>query len=206
MLLPTNLFWDHSALLMEILRQYPQICFPISCVCLSLLFEPASQASFQRWVLRSFKDDFPSLSQIVLFPSHLTIFIRDKSADGKMKMTFFRWKLTFLGGTLNVTGFFESRRACCGTGTVETSFLCNSRSVGTCSNATGYVFWDGFHPTEAANQVLAGDLLTQGFSLIWFSVATIRYWQFFYNTFYQTTLRLFHDPYHTVPLYVEMLW
>ncbi|KAA0025307.1 hypothetical protein IC582_018820 [Cucumis melo] len=63
-------------------------------------------------------------------------------------------------------GFFESRRACCGTGTVETSFLCNSRSVGTCSNATGYVFWDGFHPTEAANQVLAGDLLTQGFSLI----------------------------------------
>lgn len=63
-------------------------------------------------------------------------------------------------------GFFESRRACCGTGTVETSFLCNSRSIGTCSNATGYVFWDGFHPTEAANQVLAGDLLTQGFSLI----------------------------------------
>ncbi|KAJ0028061.1 GDSL esterase/lipase At5g03820-like [Pistacia vera] len=64
------------------------------------------------------------------------------------------------------SGFFESRRACCGTGTLETSVLCNSRSIGTCSNATNYVFWDGFHPSEAANKVLAGDLLVQGIDLI----------------------------------------
>ncbi|GAA0152501.1 hydrolase [Lithospermum erythrorhizon] len=64
------------------------------------------------------------------------------------------------------TGFFESRRACCGTGTIETSFLCNSRSVGTCSNATEYVFWDGFHPSEAANEYLAQSLVVQGFELI----------------------------------------
>ncbi|XWS43493.1 hypothetical protein CRYUN_Cryun16bG0108800 [Craigia yunnanensis] len=63
-------------------------------------------------------------------------------------------------------GFSESRRACCGTGTLETSLLCNARSLGTCSNATSYVFWDGFHPSEAANQILAGDLLAQGVSLI----------------------------------------
>ncbi|KAL2487288.1 GDSL esterase/lipase [Abeliophyllum distichum] len=63
-------------------------------------------------------------------------------------------------------GFFESRKACCGTGTIETSFLCNARSVGTCSNATQYVFWDGFHPTEAANEKLAQSLLEQGFDLI----------------------------------------
>ncbi|XP_006398840.2 GDSL esterase/lipase At5g03820 [Eutrema salsugineum] len=63
-------------------------------------------------------------------------------------------------------GFFESRRACCGTGTMETSFLCNARSVGTCSNATNYVFWDGFHPSEAANRVIANNLLVQGISLI----------------------------------------
>ncbi|KAJ8899658.1 hypothetical protein K2173_019354 [Erythroxylum novogranatense] len=63
-------------------------------------------------------------------------------------------------------GFFESRKACCGTGTLETSLLCNARSVGTCSNATQYVFWDGFHPSEAANQVLAGGLLEQGIALI----------------------------------------
>ncbi|PIN04250.1 Triacylglycerol lipase [Handroanthus impetiginosus] len=64
------------------------------------------------------------------------------------------------------SGFFESRRGCCGTGIIETSFLCNVGSVGTCSNATGYVFWDAFHPSEAANEKLAQSLLGQGFDLI----------------------------------------
>ncbi|KAF0927428.1 hypothetical protein E2562_032731 [Oryza meyeriana var. granulata] len=63
-------------------------------------------------------------------------------------------------------GFFESRRACCGTGTIETSVLCNQGAPGTCANATGYVFWDGFHPTDAANKVLADALLLQGLQLI----------------------------------------
>ncbi|GAB4859710.1 hypothetical protein Ancab_011189 [Ancistrocladus abbreviatus] len=63
-------------------------------------------------------------------------------------------------------GFVEARRACCGTGLLETSFLCNSKSPGTCKNATEYVFWDGFHPTEAANKILSDDLLTAGISLI----------------------------------------
>ncbi|XP_073157714.1 GDSL esterase/lipase At5g03820-like [Henckelia pumila] len=64
------------------------------------------------------------------------------------------------------SGFFDARKACCGTGTIETSFLCNERSIGTCSNATQYLFWDGFHPSEAANQILAQSLLQQGFDLI----------------------------------------
>jgi phospholipid:diacylglycerol acyltransferase len=63
-------------------------------------------------------------------------------------------------------GFVEARRACCGTGLVETSILCNAKSVGTCSNASQYVFWDGFHPSEAANKILADDLLLAGISLI----------------------------------------
>ncbi|GFP87502.1 GDSL esterase/lipase at5g22810 [Phtheirospermum japonicum] len=33
-------------------------------------------------------------------------------------------------------GFFEARKACCGTGLVETSILCNAKSPGTCKNAT----------------------------------------------------------------------
>lgn len=66
----------------------------------------------------------------------------------------------------NSAGFFEARRACCGTGTIETSVLCNQGAVGTCANATGYVFWDGFHPTDAANKVLADALLLQGLQLI----------------------------------------
>ncbi|XP_062214963.1 GDSL esterase/lipase At3g53100 [Phragmites australis] len=63
-------------------------------------------------------------------------------------------------------GFFESRRACCGTGTIETSVLCHQGAPGTCTNATGYVFWDGFHPTDASNKVLADALLLQGLQLI----------------------------------------
>ncbi|XP_031385060.1 GDSL esterase/lipase At5g22810-like [Punica granatum] len=63
-------------------------------------------------------------------------------------------------------GFVEARRACCGTGLLETSILCNPKSVGTCANATEYVFWDGFHPSEATNQILANDLLAEGISLI----------------------------------------
>ncbi|XP_077243161.1 GDSL esterase/lipase At5g22810-like [Tasmannia lanceolata] len=64
------------------------------------------------------------------------------------------------------SGFFEARKACCGTGTIETSILCNVKSPGTCANATEYVFWDSFHPSEATNMVLANDLLIQGISLI----------------------------------------
>ncbi|XP_068652878.1 GDSL esterase/lipase At5g03810-like [Aristolochia californica] len=63
-------------------------------------------------------------------------------------------------------GFFEARKACCGTGTFETSLLCNAKSPGTCSNATEYVFWDGFHPSEATNKFLSDALLIQGIDLI----------------------------------------
>ncbi|CAN6441803.1 unnamed protein product [Victoria cruziana] len=63
-------------------------------------------------------------------------------------------------------GFFETRKGCCGTGVVETAILCNPKSIGTCSNATEYVFWDAVHPSQAANQKLADALLLQGISLI----------------------------------------
>lgn len=65
------------------------------------------------------------------------------------------------------SGFAEAGRGCCGTGTIETtSFLCNQKSIGTCGNASQYVFWDSVHPTEAANQVLADALLEKGIGLI----------------------------------------
>ncbi|MQL87200.1 hypothetical protein Taro_019743 [Colocasia esculenta] len=63
-------------------------------------------------------------------------------------------------------GFFEARKGCCGTGTVETSVLCNPKSPGTCKNATGYVFFDSVHPSQAANQVLADSLIIDGIGLI----------------------------------------
>ncbi|XP_010535268.1 PREDICTED: GDSL esterase/lipase APG-like [Tarenaya hassleriana] len=64
-------------------------------------------------------------------------------------------------------GFIEATKGCCGTGKVETtSLLCNPKSFGACSNASEYVFWDSAHPSQAANQVLADALITQGIGLI----------------------------------------
>ncbi|XP_073145235.1 GDSL esterase/lipase APG-like [Henckelia pumila] len=64
-------------------------------------------------------------------------------------------------------GFKEATKGCCGTGTVETTtLLCNPKSIGTCSNASEYVFWDSVHPSQAANQLLADSLIIQGISLI----------------------------------------
>jgi phospholipase/lecithinase/hemolysin len=60
-------------------------------------------------------------------------------------------------------GFTEARFGCCGTGTVEFGvLLCNAQAIGTCPNATTYVFWDAAHPTETANQVIADYLLAHG--------------------------------------------
>ncbi|MBA0812268.1 hypothetical protein Gohar_026250 [Gossypium harknessii] len=64
-------------------------------------------------------------------------------------------------------GFVEATRGCCGTGTVETTeFLCNPHTLGTCPNASQYVFWDSVHPSQAANQVLADTLIVQGIALL----------------------------------------
>ncbi|PON39584.1 Lipase [Trema orientale] len=64
-------------------------------------------------------------------------------------------------------GFYEARKGCCGTGLLETSILCNSLSIGTCTNASEYVFWDAFHPSEAANKILAESLSAAGISLVY---------------------------------------
>ncbi|KAF1898478.1 hypothetical protein Lal_00032057 [Lupinus albus] len=64
-------------------------------------------------------------------------------------------------------GFVEARRGCCGTGLVETTtLLCNTKSIGTCSNANRYVYWDSVHPSESANQVLADALILPAITLI----------------------------------------
>ncbi|KAK4796399.1 hypothetical protein SAY86_028725 [Trapa natans] len=56
-------------------------------------------------------------------------------------------------------GFIIADRGCCGTGLVETTFLCNQWSPGTCSNSSQFVFWDSYHPTEKAYRILLHKLL-----------------------------------------------
>lgn len=50
-------------------------------------------------------------------------------------------------------GFEEVSSGCCGTGLLETSFLCNPGSY-VCSDASKYVFWDSIHPSEKSYKLL----------------------------------------------------
>uniref|UniRef100_A0A0D3BI67 Peptidase S54 rhomboid domain-containing protein n=1 Tax=Brassica oleracea var. oleracea TaxID=109376 RepID=A0A0D3BI67_BRAOL len=53
-------------------------------------------------------------------------------------------------------GFEVADRACCGTGFLEISYMCNSYNPFTCSNSSAYIFWDSYHPTERAYKCLIG--------------------------------------------------
>ncbi|KAI4389621.1 hypothetical protein MLD38_001827 [Melastoma candidum] len=57
-------------------------------------------------------------------------------------------------------GFQVSDKGCCGTGSIEVAVLCN-QETSTCSNASGYVFWDSFHPTERAYETLVIPLINK---------------------------------------------
>ncbi|XP_010511053.1 PREDICTED: GDSL esterase/lipase At1g58725-like [Camelina sativa] len=56
-------------------------------------------------------------------------------------------------------GFEVADRGCCGKGTLAMSYLCNSLTPFTCSNSSAYIFWDSYHPTERAYQVIVDNLL-----------------------------------------------
>ncbi|OWM81315.1 hypothetical protein CDL15_Pgr007353 [Punica granatum] len=52
-------------------------------------------------------------------------------------------------------GFENAVEACCGTGLFEMGYLCNKNNPFTCADASKYVFWDSFHPTEKTNGLVA---------------------------------------------------
>lgn len=64
-------------------------------------------------------------------------------------------------------GLEETRDACCGTGTIEVAILCNAASPGTCSDASKYLFFDSFHPSQAFYKRLAAKALGQVVSTFW---------------------------------------
>ncbi|CAN6205193.1 unnamed protein product [Urochloa humidicola] len=51
-------------------------------------------------------------------------------------------------------GFDVSTRGCCGTGEFEVTLLCNQLTAATCPDDRKYVFWDSFHPTERAYEII----------------------------------------------------
>ncbi|KAJ9686586.1 hypothetical protein PVL29_015453 [Vitis rotundifolia] len=52
-------------------------------------------------------------------------------------------------------GYENAAVACCATGMFEMGYLCNRYDMLTCSDASKYVFWDSFHPTEKTNSIIS---------------------------------------------------
>ncbi|KAJ7263696.1 hypothetical protein O6H91_21G035400 [Diphasiastrum complanatum] len=63
-------------------------------------------------------------------------------------------------------GFNQVSKSCCGLGKLAVSILCNQYTPGTCSNASTYLFWDSFHPSDAGNNVIANAVILQAASEI----------------------------------------
>jgi phospholipase/lecithinase/hemolysin len=56
-------------------------------------------------------------------------------------------------------GFEVASMACCATGTFEMGYICAQDSPFTCQDASKYVFWDAFHPTEKTNHIIADHIV-----------------------------------------------
>ena len=64
----------------------------------------------------------------------------------------------FLGGL----GFLSSSKACCGNGGQFQGIIPCGPTSSMCSDRSKYVFWDPYHPSEAANLIIAKQLLNGG--------------------------------------------
>lgn len=56
-------------------------------------------------------------------------------------------------------GFEVADKGCCGTGKIELVVLCNKLTPFTCSDASTHVFFDSYHPSEKAYQIITDKLL-----------------------------------------------
>ncbi|BAT90160.1 hypothetical protein VIGAN_06134700 [Vigna angularis var. angularis] len=61
-------------------------------------------------------------------------------------------------------GFEVADKGCCGTGDLEVGVLCNPLTLGTCSNRSNYIFWDSFHPTERAYNIISSEAFDKNFN------------------------------------------
>jgi phospholipase/lecithinase/hemolysin len=55
------------------------------------------------------------------------------------------------------SGFTEVKAACCGLGNLKAKVPCLPIAT-YCSNRRDHVFWDLYHPTEAANRIIADNI------------------------------------------------
>ncbi|GAB2282863.1 hypothetical protein Dimus_017398 [Dionaea muscipula] len=64
------------------------------------------------------------------------------------------------------TGFQVVNKGCCGTGNIEVLFLCTKFDDPlTCKDDSKYIFWDSFHPTEAAYRAIFEHIALDGLDI-----------------------------------------
>ncbi|KAM0887025.1 hypothetical protein ACQ4PT_029317 [Festuca glaucescens] len=51
-------------------------------------------------------------------------------------------------------GFTEMTRGCCGSGLIEVTQLCNTQYMGVCDDVDKHVFFDSYHPTQRAYEII----------------------------------------------------
>lgn len=56
-------------------------------------------------------------------------------------------------------GYESAAVACCASGMFEMSYLCDQLNPFTCTDASTYVFWDSFHPTDRTNGIISDHLM-----------------------------------------------
>lgn len=59
---------------------------------------------------------------------------------------------------VNIAGFSNSDSPCCSFGKIRPALTCNPAST-LCSDRSKYVFWDEYHPSDRANQLIAKELI-----------------------------------------------
>ncbi|KAL6606644.1 hypothetical protein ACP70R_042297 [Stipagrostis hirtigluma subsp. patula] len=93
--------------------------------------------------------------------------LKKRHADLKIAIFDIYTPLRRLAEAPAAQGFLDARGTCCRTGTAKTRvYLCNPTTAGTCRNASSYVFFDGVHPTEAANSIIAESMVDAGIELV----------------------------------------
>lgn len=67
---------------------------------------------------------------------------------------------------LMVAGFNNSDSPCCSLYNIRPALTCTPAST-LCGDRSKYVFWDEYHPTDSANELIANELIKKfGFSRV----------------------------------------
>jgi len=77
-----------------------------------------------------------------------------------------------------MAGLENVEEGCCATGRFEMGLMCNDDAPLTCDDASKYLFWDAFHPTERVNVLLGRAAFSGGNDVVYpMNIQQLAAWQ-----------------------------